>query len=201
MPVYLMPGNHDDRGQMRRSFPEHHYLGAEGFVQYSVQVGGMRLIPLDTVDHGQSHGVLCQRRLDWLAGELDAHKHQPVVVAMHHPPFKTMIGHMDKIGLLEGAGELETLIGGYFNVERVICGHLHRAIDVRFGGTIACTTPAPAHQVALDLQPEAESCWVLEPPAFRICALEPSGRMTSHVAASGELEGPYPFHEDGVLIE
>ena len=36
-------------------------------------------------------------------------------------------------------------------LDGVICGHIHRAIDVRFGGTIACTTPAPAHQIALDL--------------------------------------------------
>ena len=36
MPVYLMPGNHDDRDQLRRSFPDHGYLaagvGSAGFV-------------------------------------------------------------------------------------------------------------------------------------------------------------------------
>jgi hypothetical protein len=37
----------------------------------------------------------------------------PVVVAMHHPPFKTLIGHMDKTGLLRGAAELETLVAKY----------------------------------------------------------------------------------------
>ena len=34
MPLYLLPGNHDDRDQMRLSFPAHTYLGVEGFVQY-----------------------------------------------------------------------------------------------------------------------------------------------------------------------
>jgi 3',5'-cyclic AMP phosphodiesterase CpdA len=201
MPVYLMPGNHDDRDQLRRSFPGHRYLGREGFVQYSVQVGGLRLIALDTVAPGHSHGELCVQRLDWLIAELQANNHQPIVVAMHHPPFKTMIGHMDRIGLLEGTAQLEVAIRRHANVERVICGHLHRAIDVRFGGTIACTTPASAHQVALDLRPQAPSCWVLEPPGFRICALPTSGPMTSHVVASGEFEGPYPFHEGGMLID
>ena len=201
MPVYLLPGNHDDRGQLRRSFPAHSYLGENGFVQYSVQVGGFRLIALDTVAEGHSHGELCNERLAWLAAELEAQRGQPVVVAMHHPPFKTLIGHMDDIGLLAGSQALEALISRYRNVERVICGHLHRAIDVRFGGTIACTTPAPAHQVALDLSPDAASCWMLEPPAFRICALGPDGRMTSHLAASGEFDGPYPFHDGGVLID
>ena len=53
MPVYLMPGNHDDRDQLRRSFPDHAYLGTgddtAGFIQYSVRVGALRLITLAAV--------------------------------------------------------------------------------------------------------------------------------------------------------
>lgn len=201
MPIYLMPGNHDDRDQMRRSFPAHTYLGDVGtFVQYSVKVGGMRLLTLDTCVPGHSHGTLDAERLGWLAQQLDACRHEPVVVAMHHPPFRTLIGHMDDIGLLEGAAELEALIARHPNVERVICGHLHRAIDVRFGGTIASTSPAPGHQVALDLDPAAPSAWMLEPPGFRVHAWD-GQRLVTHLAASGDFEGPYPFHENGALID
>ena len=86
MPVYLLPGNHDDRDQMRRSFPGHQWLGPEGgFIQYSVQVGNLRLITLDTCEPGQSHGTLDAPRLQWLEDELESCKHQPVVIAMHHP--------------------------------------------------------------------------------------------------------------------
>ncbi|MEJ8840290.1 phosphodiesterase [Ramlibacter sp. AN1133] len=201
MPIYLLPGNHDDREQMRRSFPSHAYLGTSGFVQYSVAAAGMRLIALDTCDPGHSHGRLCDDRLDWLASELHAHRDVPVVVAMHHPPFETLIGHMDKIGLREGAGRLEAIVARHPNVERVICGHLHRSIEVRFGGTIACTSPAPAHQVTLDLDPEAPSCWMLEPPGFRVLALDGRGRVVTHLAASGSYEGPHPFHEGDKLID
>ncbi|NKE64207.1 phosphodiesterase [Ramlibacter sp. RBP-2] len=201
MPVYLMPGNHDDRDQLRRSFPGHAYLGESGFVQYSVQVGGLRLVALDTVEHGQSHGALCDSRLDWLDRELAQHAHQPVIVAMHHPPFETLIGHMDKIGLRDGAADLEAIVVRHPNVERVLCGHLHRSIDVRFGGTIASTAPAPAHQVALDLHPDAPAGWMLEPPGFRLCALDGAGRVVSHLAAAGEFEGPYPFHDGGAVID
>lgn len=62
---------------------------------------------------------------------------------------------MDKIGLLQGADALETLVRRHANIERIICGHLHRSIFQRFGATIASTCPSPAHQVALDLRPEA----------------------------------------------
>lgn len=200
MPVYLMPGNHDDRDQLRRSFPAHGYLGGEGFVQFAVKVGALWLLALDTCEPGHSHGTLCERRLAWLEAQLDLHRGEPVVIAMHHPPFATLIGHMDEIGLLEGAPALEALVARHPNVERVICGHLHRAIDVRFGGSIASTAPSPAHQVALDLSPDAPSAWVLEPPGFRLHAWD-GGRLVTHLAASGRFEGPYPFHENGALID
>jgi Icc protein len=206
MPIYLMPGNHDDRDQLRRSFPGHAYLaqgvGTAGFVQYSVRVGALRLLTLDTCVPGESHGTLCEERLAWLEQQLDACRGEPVVIAMHHPPFQTLIGHMDEIGLLQGAEALEALVAQHRNVERVICGHLHRAIDVRFGGTIASTSPAPAHQVCLDLSPDAPSAWTLEPPGFRVHAWSAqNGRLVTHLAASGTFEGPFPFHDNGALID
>ena len=201
LPTYLLPGNHDERTQLRASFPGHHYLGTEGFVQYSVPIGGLTLIALDTVVPGASEGSLCSERLAWLARELETHRHRPVVVAMHHPPFRTLIGHMDEIGLLTGAAELEVLVARYPNVERIVCGHLHRSIQVRFGGTIAMTVPSPAHQVCLDLAPDAVSAWTLEPPGFGLHALPPGGRLVSHTMASGAYGGPYPFHDGGQLID
>jgi 3',5'-cyclic AMP phosphodiesterase CpdA len=202
LPVYLMPGNHDSREEMRRSFPAHAYLGEGRHVQFAVDVGPLRLLALDTVVPGRSEGALDAERLAWLAAQLDAAADRPVVVAMHHPPFQTLIGHMDKMGLLTGAPELEALVASHPNVERVICGHLHRAIDVRFGGTIASTAPGPAHQVCLDLDRDAVSAWTLEPPAFRVHAWNPrEKRLVSHLAASGTFEGPYPFFENGILID
>ncbi|MFC5523015.1 phosphodiesterase [Polaromonas jejuensis] len=201
MPIYLMPGNHDDREQMRQVFADHAYLGDSGFVQFSVAVGGLQLVALDTVVPGASHGGLCAERLQWLTETLDQHRDRPVVIAMHHPPFPTLIGHMDEIGLLQGADALEALVAKHPNVERIVCGHLHRSIQVRFGGTVAMTIPSPAHQVCLDLAPDAASAWTLEPPGFGLHALPDGGRLISHTVASGRYEGPFPFHEDGQLID
>ncbi|MEO5796849.1 MAG: phosphodiesterase [Rhodoferax sp.] len=201
MPVYLMPGNHDDRTQLRASFPRHAYLGDSGYMQFSVAVGDLQLVALDTVVPGSSHGSLCAERLQWLADTLDQHRNRPVVIAMHHPPFATLIGHMDQIGLLQGAAELEALVAQHPNVERIICGHLHRSIQVRFGGSIAMTVPSPAHQVCLDLAPDAASAWTLEPPGFALHALSDSGQLVSHLVTSGRFAGPYPFHDGGQLID
>ena len=68
MPLYLLPGNHDDRAQMRRCFSHHPYLGDDEFVQYTVSLGdhGLHLIAVDTVEPGASFGRLCAKRLQWL---------------------------------------------------------------------------------------------------------------------------------------
>lgn len=201
IPYYLLPGNHDDRTNMRRSFANHAYLGKDGFIQYSIRVGDLRIIALDSSEPGKSSGHLCNSRLSWLQSELDRDQSSPTIVAIHHPPFKTLIGHMDRIGLLEGSQELETILSNRSNIQRVICGHLHRTIYTRFGGTVASTAPSPAHQVCLDLQEDAVSAWNLEPPGFHLHAWSGNGALLTHVVPVGSFDGPYPFHENGVLID
>jgi len=200
-PVWLLTGNHDEPDALRAAFPSHAHLGASGDIRYAQRIGHLTLIALDTTVRGQSHGSLCAERLDWLAQVLETARDAPVLLAMHHPPFRTLIGHMDRIGLHEGGSELEALLRCHPNVERVICGHMHRPIDVRFGGTIASSCPSPAHQVVLDLQEQAASAWNLEPGAIKIHVWDPLEGLISHQIAVGRFAGPFPFYEGGELID
>jgi 3',5'-cyclic AMP phosphodiesterase CpdA len=193
MPFYLMPGNHDDRDHLRDGFPNHGYLGTGEFIQFSIKVRDIRIVAIDTTEPGLSSGRLCAARLDWLRAELAADPATPTVVAMHHPPFKTLIGHMDEIGLLEGGGELESIIAAHPNVKRVICGHLHRTIYTGFAGIVASTAPSPAHQVCLDFRSGADSAWNLEPPGFHLHVWNSAGALLTHAIPIGQFEGPYPF--------
>jgi len=125
----------------------------------------------------------------------------PTIVALHHPPFTTGIGHMDKVPLdaasIRGLAEV---IGRHRQVERVIAGHLHRPITVRFAGTVASTCPSPAHQVALDIAPDARDDFILEPPAYQLHWWSGS-QLVTHTAYIGEFPGPYPFRVGGKLID
>jgi Icc protein len=200
MPYYLVAGNHDERAALRTAFAERPELASGGeFVQYALDVGPLRLIALDSTVPGEGGGHLCDARLAWLDAQLDAARARPVVVALHHPPFACGIGHMDAQRLdPRAAARLAALIARHPNVERVLCGHVHRPIFTRFAGTIAAAVPAPAHQVALDLREHAPPAFMMEPPAFALHRYDPaSGQLVTHHGYVERSDGPYPFYEPG----
>lgn len=200
MPLYLMPGNHDERRQMRDSFPDHPYLRQwEPFLQFAIDEHPVRIVALDTLIPRQGGGSLCGERLAWLDRTLAAQPDRPTVVALHHPPFTTGIGHMDRVALDNVTG-LDTVIRRHPQVERVIAGHLHRPITARFAGTVASTCPSPAHQVALDIAPDAADDFILEPPGYQLHWWNGS-QLVTHTAYIGEFDGPYPFRVGGKLID
>src|SRR3954452_15927845 len=83
-PLYVLAGNHDDRRALRRHFG---VAGTDGEpVQYSGDLGPLRLVLLDTPRPGEAPGALDAERLDWLDAELAAAPKVPTLLAMHHPP-------------------------------------------------------------------------------------------------------------------
>lgn len=199
MPLYLVPGNHDGRDTMRAAFSDHAYLPAEGFLHWVVEDWPVRMIGLDTVVPKQSGGAMCAERLEWLDRTL-SESDRPTLILMHHPPFETGIGHMDEIGL-EGAAEVAAVLDRHPQAIRVLCGHLHRPITAVVGKAVVSICSSTAHQVQLDLRPDAESRFVMEPPGFDLHRW--TGRtFVSHRAAIGEFDGPYPFFDpSGRLID
>jgi 3',5'-cyclic-AMP phosphodiesterase len=198
-PLYLIPGNHDDRVAMRAVFSDHPYLFQhDEFVLYNVALGDLQLIGLDTVVPGKGSGFLCADRLKWLDEALSTCKN-PTIIVMHHPPFETGIAHMDLVGL-EGKAAFVEVVKKHSHVERILCGHLHRSIQARIGTTVAMTCPSTAHQVTLDLTPEAPDCFSLEPPAFAL-HLWKNLNLVSHTQLIEQYSGPYPFRAGGQLID
>lgn len=199
MPVYLVPGNHDERDALRAAFPDHRYLPPQGFLQYAIDAGPVRLVALDTLVPGKGSGELCADRLAWLDRTLAAAPQHPTVVMMHHPPFKTGIAYMDGDGLAQREAFAE-VIARHPQVERIIAGHLHRPIQCRVGGTVASTCPSPAHQIHLDLLPSPDVMFRMEPPAFQLHVWLAGQGLVTHTVVIGDYDGPHPFREAGRLI-
>lgn len=165
MPVYLLPGNHDDCALLRAQFPDHDYLPTSGDLCYAVDGWPLKFICLDTNLHGKPQGFLGEEQLAWLDRELAAETTRPVVIFMHHPPFRTGLVSMDEMGLLDRAAFAE-VIDRHDHIERILCGHLHRAIQKLVGGALAQCCPSTSHQVRLLLGEKNELGTAFEPPEY-----------------------------------
>src|SRR5687767_453735 len=195
MPVYLVPGNHDDRVALPRVFDRHRYLPRDGgFIQYTVEDWPVRLVALDTLIPGESGGRLCEERLAWLDARLAEAPARPTLVFMHHPPFVTGMRKMDEMGL-DGTEGLAAVIRRHSQVERIVCGHLHRSIVRRFAGTVACTGPATAHQLALELGPVPRLATVMEPPACLLHFWMEGDGLVSHQSVIGDRHVPFTIFD------
>ena len=178
LPVYVLPGNHDDRATLRRHFD----VPGEGSdpIQYAVELDGLRVLVLDTVRPGEPDGELGSRRLSWIADALDADPDTPTLLAMHHPPFPCGIAGMDAIALARADREaLAETVAAHAQVRGLVAGHVHRTIASSLAGRPALTIPSTYCQLPLDFT-AAGMPMVAEPLAFAVHVLV-DGRLVSHV--------------------
>jgi len=195
MPVYVIPGNHDARDALRAAFGDCGYLPTTDYLQYAVDDQPVRLIALDTLVEGKPHGELCAERLGWLEARLSEQTDKPTMLFMHHPPFECGIDVFDRSRLCKGDGALAALVRRHDNVERAVCGHVHRPIQVRWAGTMASIAPSTAHQATLDLHDGASLTMMMEPPAIALHQWRPQTGLVTHVSYIGDFEGPKPFRK------
>ncbi len=201
MPYFIVPGNHDEREAMREAFSDHTYMPRSGFLNYAIDDYPVRLIGLDTAVTGKPYGEMCEERLSWLEASLRAKPDQPTLIFMHHPPILTGIRHMDRQNC-RNADRLAETIARHTQVEMVLCGHVHRAIETIWAGTLVSIGPSPCHAVALDLTENIDPAFSIDPPAYRLAYLNEDNRLITHLSFIGDFDGPYPFfNADGTLVD
>jgi 3',5'-cyclic AMP phosphodiesterase CpdA len=192
IPYVVIPGNHDARAPFRRTFADHAYLPADGPLNYVLDAHPLRILALDTTVAGKHYGELEAASLAWLARQLDADAVTPTLILMHHHPFASGIQSLDSYRLMNAAAA-EEIIAAHDNIERVLCGHVHRLMLRRLGRTIAMACPSTASQIALRLAPEAQGASVMEPPGCLLHHWQGGGGLVSHLSPIGDYGAPMSF--------
>ncbi|MBC7582742.1 phosphodiesterase [Tardiphaga sp. vice352] len=202
IPFIGIPGNHDSRAMMRTAFPDWKYAGPDALDQV-VNIGGLDIILLDSSVDAKPHGELEMASLQWLDATLARSSEAPALIFLHHPPFRTGIGHMDVQNLLN-ADALAAIVTRHPRVQGIAAGHVHRATLTSFAGVPATICPAPNHAVALDLRALLPPSFIVEPPAFHLHVWFPGegfGHVVTHSVPIGAFDGPHPFFgPDGKLL-
>ena len=192
VPMYAIPGNHDRRNEFATCLGDCVRFERTGeFFQYIVDLGPFLLIAIDTIVAGEGYGDLCDDRLKWLRAALDRVIDRPVVIMMHHPPGRTGITFMDKIGL-RASDRLADVLERHPDVERIICGHVHRTVNYRWANTFVSISPSIVHHVALELG-DGPPGFVLEPPSFCLHFWEKNQGLITHQVPVDDSNAPQPF--------
>lgn len=171
-PVWPCLGNHDLRETFSQYFPEIPVV--DGFVQYEIDTGPLRLLVVDTLEEGRHGGSFCKVRARWLSDRLSEKSDQPTIVVMHHPPVEVGIEWMNTDPDEPWVARFAETIAGHTQVKGLICGHLHRPIVAAWRGTTVTICPSTAPQVALDLapidpeRPDNRPMIIADPPAFAL---------------------------------
>jgi 3',5'-cyclic-AMP phosphodiesterase len=145
VPVYVLAGNKDNRGNLRAAFSRCGYMEPGfAFIQYAIDRYPVRLIALDTVSEGNK-GDFCAERLRHLTDLVQAETTKPIAVFTHHPPFVVTDGpepfHFE-------SPHSETMLSSALQhtgrVVAVFSGHVHRAASGDVGDIPAMVVPATA---------------------------------------------------------
>lgn len=150
-PVHMCLGNHDIRHNFSAQFPE--VPVENGFVQYALEIGDIRILMLDTLEEGRHGGAYCETRAEWLRATLAQDRETPTIIVMHHPPVEVGIAWMNTHPEEQWVSNFTRAIEDVANIKGIICGHVHRSITVPWRGTAVAICSSTAPQVALDLNP------------------------------------------------
>ena len=169
-PVYLIPGNHDDRREMRVAFPD---LPDTPFLQQTVELSAATFLLLDTVTEnggvgGEHWGDYCEVRGEWLKSALiRARKDRPVILCQHHPSLD--IGTpADTIRLLNTEHLRRAILESGRTVSLICCGHVHSNVGGVWNGIPMVAIRALVHQSELVLRSDVPLAYTHGQPAYGI---------------------------------
>jgi len=146
MPVFVLPGNHDNPSVMSEVFAATPcFPVSDSTFQYAIEDYPFRILALNSRGDDTELPEFGEHRLAWLANQLDQSQ-KPTLLAIHHPPMMTGIELID-MGGSEWYRSLKSLLAQHDHVKLVICGHCHTDLCGRIGSVPVYMAAATAHQL------------------------------------------------------
>lgn len=177
-PVYLVPGNRDNKNEMRVVFNDYSYLSGTGeFLHYVIDDCDTRLIGIDSTLAGERKGRFCEARQAWLEQALSAQPDRPTLLFIHHPPFDVGDHYVGGYRQPEEAAALEDIVSRHSQVIGLLCGHVHWPVEREWAGTQARIMPS----IAVDVRKGVDETAVQGRPVYMLHQLSDANSLTSQV--------------------
>lgn len=149
-PIAWVAGNHDERPQMRRDLLDEE--PSEKAVFHAWDLGGLRLIALDSTVPGWHHGEIDDAQTAWLEEQLQRRFPLGTVLALHHPPLPSHVPMFDILEL-RGQERLADAIRGS-DVRAILAGHLHYSMHGMFAGVPVSVAAATCYTMDVAREPQ-----------------------------------------------
>ena len=172
LPVYCLPGNHDDPQLMQR-------LLNTGNVATSnfLTCGNWSIILLNTHNPGEHGGYLFATELSGLDAALQRSRDRHVLICLHHQPVNIHSPWMDRMALKNGEALFQVL-DRHNNVRGIIWGHIHQEFTTTRNGVLLLGSPS----TCIQFRPRSEEAGVdSKPPAYRTLTLTETGQIQTRV--------------------
>jgi Icc protein len=176
-PVFMCPGNHDDRGAFRVGLLDE--PASDQPINRVHRIDGAVFVMCDSTIPGRDDGRLADETLVWLESELgETPSSTPVFVCFHHPPVVLHSPFIDRTRQTD-EHRLAHVCHRHPNIVAVLCGHAHTPAATTFAGKPLIVAPGIASTLVMpwepggDLDPDA-------PPGVAVHVLDDDWRLTSH---------------------
>jgi len=172
LPVFWIPGNHDDDAVMRD-----HLRASCIFAARQVLVGNWQVVLLDSTIKGEVGGCVSPQQLEFLDGALRAHPERHALVCLHHQALAAGSEWIDGKGLRQSQ-QLVDVLKSQANVKAVLWGHVHQQAHQRIDGIEWMSTPSSCIQ----FKPGSESFAIDDlAPGYRHLCLYADGSIETAV--------------------
>lgn len=172
VPVYCVPGNHDDRALMQSELDNDPFIYCG-----SAEIQNWLVIGVDSCLDNEAAGrvgTIEMARLEKLMCDTAA---DSILVCLHHPPLPVGSRWLDQVGLRNGREYLD-LLGLTGKVRATIFGHVHQTFDETHAGIRILGTPSTCRQFEAASDEFAVDD---HPPAYRRISLYPDGTVESEL--------------------
>lgn len=173
LPVFCLPGNHDDVEIMRR------VLAGDGVsCDDWVCRKGWQLILLNSAIPGEVGGRIAGEELERLAACLQSRPHLHALICLHHPPLPSGCAWLDEGLILHNPDALFAALAPFANVRGILWGHIHQEFDQVYHGMRLLGSPS----TMLQFKPGAAEFAIDDrEPGYRWLELYGDGRLESGV--------------------
>lgn len=182
IPIYCIPGNHDDRIPLNKVFPYKNLSSDKQII-----IGPWQFILLDSHKPGAVEGYLQKGQFDFLRDCLEKQPDSYSVIILHHHPIHIGVSWLDKLGL-DNANQFWDVLNQFPQVKAVLFGHVHQAHQGEKNGIPYFSAPS----TCIQFKPNRKD-FELDalPQGYRLLEFYPDGQFQTRISRLEKYIGKF----------